>query len=99
MHQTPPRLLTDTADIARLNACIRELDDEATVRLRLDEGQAGGARMIEGTVAARPTIETFRDADGREGHNALLRLDDLEDPARSHYVWVDSITGITRLLD
>ncbi|MCD9026675.1 DUF3247 family protein [Luteimonas sp. BDR2-5] len=94
MHPTPPRLHTDAADIARINANIHALDDEATVRLTLADGTT-----LDGTVTARPTIETFRAADGHEGHNALLRLDDLEDPARSHLVWVDDIVDITRLLD
>lgn len=92
MSQSPPRLHTSREDLDAMDQRILALPDEAVVRVSL----VGGA-CIEGVVAARPTMEAFRDAEGIEGHNALLRLDDLAAPEVPHYLWVGDITAIERL--
>lgn len=92
MRRTPPRLFTSPQDLDALERWIVELDDEAIVRLTLDDGI-----LVEGTVSARPTLQVFRDDAGQEGHNALLRLDDLERPDTAHHVWVGDIRAVERL--
>ena len=92
MSRTPPRLHDSREDLEAIERWIVELDDEAIVRVTLDDGI-----VVEGTVSARPTLEVFRDGEGREGHNALLRLDDLERPETPHYLWVGDIRAVERL--
>lgn len=86
------RVHTDRTQIAALEALVTELPSEANVALTLDDGSE-----LRGTVSVQPTIQTFRDASEREGVNSLLRLDDLQDPARQHHVWLDQIRKVTRL--
>ena len=62
---------------------------EARVELTLEDGG-----QLRGTVAVRPTVQTFRDMDGQEGTNSLLRLDDLDDPAHQHVVWLDTVAKV-----
>jgi len=92
MNETPERLLVDEAAIARLTTLVTELDDEEQVRLTLDDG-----RVLEGVVAARPSVQLFRADDGSSGCNALLRLDPLSGDALPHYLWLDRIVGVVRL--
>lgn len=83
------RVHTRQDEIALIESRIVELPDEAIVEITLDDG-----RKLKGLVTTRPTIQTFRDAEGREGVNALLRLDDLEQPGHSHQVWLDQVSEI-----
>lgn len=86
------RVHTDQTEIALIESRIAELDDESIVEISLADGS-----KLKGVVTARPSVQTFRDAQGREGVNALLRLDDPDRPGRSHQVWLDEVTGIFRL--
>lgn len=97
MTRNAEHIYTDRADIARLEARIAELSNDAHVELALDDGS-----VMRGTVAARPTVQVFYDAAGNEGLNALVRL---EDPALDHPetasvydVWIDRIVTITHLM-
>ena len=81
MNEQPDRLLSGTDGVARLTALIQALDD---------------GRTLEGVVAARPTLQIFRPADG-EGYNALLRLEPLAGDAPPHYLWLDRVTAVLRL--
>lgn len=92
MSQTPPRLFSNRADLDAIEQRIVALDDEARVRVTLEDGT-----VVEGTVSARPTLEIFRDNDGNEGHNARLRLDDLQHPETQHYAWLGDVRGIEHL--
>lgn len=92
MSRVAERVYTDADDIAVLESRIAALDDEARVRLTLVDG-----RSISGVVTVRPTPQTFRDAKGDEGANSLLRLDDLQQPGHSHYLWLDQVREIFRL--
>lgn len=92
MSKYVERIHTDRAEIARLESLVTQLPSEARVVLTLDDGSE-----LRGTVPVQPTIQTFRDASEQEGANALLRLDDLQDPARQHHVWLDRIVKVTRL--
>ena len=92
MSSMAERVHTDPAQIARLHERVRELDDEALVELRLVDGT-----LVTGVVAVRPSMQTFRDAEGREGTNAYVRLDDRDQPERRQYIWLDQIERVTRL--
>lgn len=92
MGQFAERVHTDPDEIARLEALVVELDDEAKVELQLDDGSA-----CVGVVAARPTIQNFRDVDGREGVNGVLRLDDPLEPERVRTLWLDTVRRVRRL--
>ncbi len=90
MAQTPQHLYTRQDDIARMEALILQLPDEAMVELRLTDGGA-----ITGTVPTRPSMQVFRDADGNEGFNAVVRIDDDTQPQVVHYLWLDRIASVT----
>lgn len=92
MSRIAERVYTGAEEIAVLESRIAALDDEANVRLTLADG-----RSISGVVTVRPTLQTFRDAQGGEGANSLLRLDDLQQPGHSHYLWLDQVRDIFRL--
>ncbi|CAN7479661.1 DUF3247 family protein [Pseudoxanthomonas sp. LjRoot143] len=92
MTEAPPHLYTQQADIARLEAMILQLPDEAVVRLDLNDGGS-----ITGTVAVRPAVQVFRDTDGHEGFNAVVRIDDRHRPQVAHYLWLDRIVTVTAL--
>jgi len=93
MQATPPvqprHVYNDASDVALIEASIAALPDEAKVRVTLDNGSA-----VRGVVAVRPTVQVFRTADGEEGINAVLRLDDLAHPDKAHYLWLDEVRDI-----
>ena len=91
MARLAEHVYTEQRDIARIESWVEQLDDEAVVEIRL----ADGAR-VEGVVTARPTIQVFRDGEGREGMNAMVRIDDATDPMHAHYLWLDRIIDIRR---
>ncbi|WP_242107810.1 DUF3247 family protein [Luteimonas aquatica] len=92
MSQIAERVHTDPRMVALLEERAFSLKDEALVEMVLEDG-----RCIRGVVVALPTIQVFHDAQGNEGHNALVRLDDANDPRREHYVWLDSVVSITQV--
>lgn len=79
MTRALPHLYTRQDDIARMEAMILQLPDGAMVELRL----AGGG-SITGTVAVRPGMQVFRDADGQR-------------PQVAHCLWLDRIASVTAL--
>lgn len=92
MGQLAEHVYTEQRDIARIESWVEQLDDEARVEIHL----ADGAR-VDGYVAARPTIQVFRDGEGREGMNAVVRIDDAVAPEHAHYVWLDRIVDVRRV--
>ncbi|WP_024890754.1 DUF3247 family protein [Luteimonas huabeiensis] len=92
MGQLAPRVHTDPDEIARLEALVAALHDEAVVEIELDDGG-----RVTGVVAVRPTVQTFRDPEGREGSNGVVRIDDALAPARAHMLWLDAIRRVRRL--
>lgn len=92
MSRTAPRIHTDPAAIAALEALLPQLESEHRVELTLHDGE----RLL-GTVAVRPTVQQYRDAEGAEGSNGQLRLDDLDTPVQQHHVWLDQIAQIREL--
>lgn len=91
MTQFAEQVYTEQRDIARIESWAEQLQDEAMVAVRLADGG-----RVEGVVTARPTIQVFRDGDGREGLNAMVRIDDAGDPTCAHYLWLDRIVDIRR---
>lgn len=91
MTQLAEHVYTKQHDIARIEAWVGQLDDEAKVAIRLSDGA-----RVEGVVTARPTIQVFRDGSGREGVNAMVRIDDAANPEHAHYLWLDRIIDIRR---
>lgn len=89
MTRIVERVHNGQEQIALLESRIAELPDEAIVEITLADG-----RKLKGVVTVRPTIQTFRDAEGREGVNSLLRLDDLDEPGNSHQVWLDQVSDV-----
>lgn len=92
MGQFAEHVYTGQEDIARIESRAVQLDGETWVALTLDDGT-----VVEGVVAVRPIVQTFRDPQGREGINAVARVDDAGDQAVSHYVWLDRIREIRHL--
>src|SRR3546814_19713177 len=91
MTQFAEHVYTAQHDIARIESWAGQLEDEARVEILL----ADGAR-VEGFVAARPPIQVFRDGEGREGMNALVRIDDQAHPEPSHYPWPERLIARRR---
>ncbi len=89
MTQHADRVHTDSAEIQRLAGLIQALPDEGWVELVFTDGS-----RASGIVTTRPTLQTFIDAQGSEGINAILRFDDPQVEGRSRYVWVDHIARI-----
>lgn len=82
--RTAPRVYTRQVDIDRLQSMIFALPNDRHVQLTLDDG-----RVLTGIVAGRPMTMQFFDAEGREGTNGTVRL---EQPALEHPEdarWVD----------
>lgn len=64
------RVYRDEADVARLRQLIERLPADAHVRLKFDDGS-----LLTGIVGERPVLQLFFGPDGREGANAVLRLE------------------------
>lgn len=92
MSRIAPRIHTDPAQIARLEALLPQLRGETQVQLTLHDG-----RRLLGTVAVQPTLQQYRNDAGDEGSNGQLRLDDLDTPVQQHHVWLDEIVSIREL--
>jgi len=92
MSRIAPRIHTDPAQIARLEALLPQLDGEWQVQGTLHDG-----RRLLGTVAVRPTLQQYRNEAGDEGSNGQLRLDDYDSPVQQHHVWLDEIASVSRL--
>ena len=93
MARIADRVYTDADQIARLEGVIRQLSDGDRVSLLLEDGE-----VVQGTVAMRPTPQVFFDHAGREGINAMVRLEDeaLDAPESAGWrdLWVDAIREV-----
>lgn len=94
--RTADTVYTRQVDIDRLQALILELDNDDRVALTLDDG-----RELRGIVAFKPTIQQFFDRSGREGSNAVVRLDQpaLENPDAAGWidVFLDRVVALRHL--
>ncbi|HDS0924566.1 TPA: DUF3247 family protein [Stenotrophomonas maltophilia] len=92
MSRIAPRIHTNPADIAALEALLLQLKGQTQVEVTLKDG-----RRLLGTVAVQPTVQQYRDAEENEGSNGQLRLDDLDAPVQQHVLWLDEISAIREL--
>lgn len=92
MGRYAEHVYTDPQDIQRLERLITQLPSEAEVELTLTDG-----RQLRGTVVERPALQLYRDTQEREGSHGVLRLDDAQDTAQTHLVWLDRIAQVQRL--
>lgn len=87
---------TRQEDIDRIQALILELHNDARVALTLDDGTE-----LRGIVAFKPSIQQFFDRNGREGSNAIVRLDQpaLEAPEKAGWidVFLDRVVALRHL--
>lgn len=89
MTRQATRVYTDPADIARLGMVCAWLEDTARVAIVLVD-----TRRLEGIVVARPSLQTFLDAEGHEGTNAVLRLDDVDGKGETRWIWIDEVLEV-----
>lgn len=89
MTQLADRVHTDPEQIQRLRQLIERLPDAGLVDIVLVDGSRQSA-----VVTVRPSLQTFLDADGNEGVNAVLRLDDPQFDNGSRYLWLDEVLDI-----
>ena len=92
MSRIAPRIHTDPADIAALEALLPQLKGQTQVEVTLNDGS-----RVLGTVAVQPTVQQYRDAEENEGSNGQLRLDDLDSPVQQHVLWLDQISAVREL--
>lgn len=78
--------------IDRIERLVTELPGEAKVRVAVATGQ-----VFNGTVVERPAVQLFEDADGVEGFNGVLRLDDPTAPPWSVDLWLSDIRTVERI--
>jgi hypothetical protein len=77
---------TEPALLALLHRHIEHLPDNANVTLELDSGE-----RIDGIVAARPSLQVFRNKGGDEGTNGVVTLEDRARPGVRHKIWLSDI--------
>ncbi len=92
MTRIAPRVHTDQATIVRMEALARQLAEAECVRLTLADGTT-----LRGLVSAVPSIQVFLDADGTEGSNALVRIEESDGMGRLRDVWLDQVSDVVHL--
>jgi len=94
MGQKAPRVCTESAAIRHLEALIKQLPNNAAVAVDYDDG-----KTASGIVCIRPTVQSFRDRDGKEGLNGVLRLEDADAPGGERRIWLDQIQRVRRRMN
>lgn len=93
MARIAQRVHTDADQIARLEATIKGLDIGDRVSLLMEGGE-----VVQGIVAAKPSVQVFFDPAGREGINAVVRIEEpaLDRPESAGWrdLWVDAIREV-----
>lgn len=89
MGQEAEHVYNDPARIARLEALVGQLPPNGHIHVSLRNGAD-----YDGIVCARPSMQLFRDHDGHEGFNAVLRLERAGTSEWSRYIWLDEIERI-----
>ncbi len=92
MSKYAERVYTDQAKIAALEALIKQLPGHVPVKLSLTDGS-----HLVGSVAVRPTIQTFVDGNDQEGANGQLRVDGLDPSQQPRWIWLDQIVAVEQL--
>jgi hypothetical protein len=92
MGQLADRVYIETEDIKRLEELVDALAVNARVSLRLSNGET-----TEGVVAVTPTVQVFRDPQGQEGINGVVKLIDPKRPAWDELVWLGEIEDLVHM--
>jgi hypothetical protein len=92
MGQLADRVYTRKTDIQHLEELVDELAINAKVSLKLSNNG-----ITEGVVAATPSVQVFRDPQGKEGTNGVVKLIDPERPDWSELVWLGDIRHLVHL--
>ena len=97
MSRSAPRVHGEQSVIARMEQVATQLEQDARVELRTDRGEC-----FRGMVSVTPSVQSFYDAEGREGLNGVVRLEAFLDDGRPHpgglqYLWLDEIAHVERL--
>jgi hypothetical protein len=92
MGQIADHVYVSAEDIQRLEKWVEELAVNARVSIQLkDHG------TVEGIVAVTPTVQIFRDPEGQEGVNGVVKLIDTANPDRDALVWLGDIEQVKHL--
>src|SRR5690606_41554277 len=89
MTRRAARVHADRSRIERMAALCSHLDEEERVSVALDDGS-----QVTGVVLAKPSLQTFLDADGNEGLNAVVKLDDVGGSGRARSYWLDLVVDV-----
>lgn len=89
MTRRAARVHADRDRIERMAALCARLGDEERVSVALDDGS-----QVTGVVLARPSLQTFLDADGNEGLNAVVKLDDVDGSGCARSYWLDTVVDV-----
>jgi len=92
MGRQAAEVYTSPEDIAVLERWVVELAVNARVRIATRR-----RTIIEGVVAATPTVQMFYDRDGNEGVNGMVKLEDAGRPDWSGEVWLGDIADVEHL--
>ncbi|GLQ99170.1 hypothetical protein GCM10007863_35900 [Dyella mobilis] len=92
MGQIANRVCVHAEDIRRLEKWVEELAVNARVSVRLENHGT-----VEGIVAVTPNVQVFRDPQGQEGINGVVKLIDTRDPGQSALVWLSDIEAVSHL--
>jgi len=90
MAQRADRVHTRQQDIERLSSLCDALQQEARVTVTLANGAS-----VAGVVLAKPGLQTFIDHEGREGVNAVLKLDNIGGMGVVRYFWLDDVVDVS----
>jgi hypothetical protein len=92
MGQIAERVYTTAEDVQHLEDLVDELAVNARVSLRLFDG-----RVVEGIVTVTSNVQVFRDPQGQEGMNGVVKLIDPKRPDWSELVWLGDIDQLQHL--
>ena len=96
MARVAPRIHVSADDIAHLEALACQLLQDERVRIELQDGT-----RCAGIVEMQPSVQMFFDPQGREGSNAVVRIELMPDAAAPaaglRDLWLDEIAGVMRL--
>ena len=92
MGRRAKHVVTDARDIARIEELAVRMTNGTRVRITRRDGE-----IFTGVVAEIPNVQIFEDADGNEGINAVVRLEEPSVPPWTVYLWLDEIETVETL--
>ncbi|NII11946.1 DUF3247 family protein [Oleiagrimonas sp. C23AA] len=75
---------------------IEDLTRQLPANARVTVVEKNGT-IYTGTVVERPITQVFKGPDGKQGINAVLRLEDPQVPTWNRKVWLDQIDRVEKL--